>query len=60
MYLFGSHGKGSVQKYSASRASFADILYVNWQRQMEIKKSGNPMLHSQVGTNTKRSAECKI
>lgn len=26
VYLLGSHGKGSVQKYSASSASFADIL----------------------------------
>lgn len=26
-YLFGSQGKGSVQKYSASKASFAEILF---------------------------------
>ena len=26
-YLFGSQGKGSVQKYSASSASFAGILW---------------------------------
>lgn len=26
-YLFGSHGKGSIQKYSASSAWFALILY---------------------------------
>ena len=27
--LLGKHGKGSFQKYSASRASFADILCLN-------------------------------
>ena len=28
--LLGKHGKGSFQKYSASKASFADILYKQW------------------------------
>jgi len=27
VYLLGSHGNGSVQKYSASSASLAGILY---------------------------------
>jgi len=36
-YLFGSHGNGSVQKYSASRASFADILYTGERKKGDIK-----------------------
>ena len=40
-YLFGSQGKGSVQKYSASSASFAGILWKIKSELVEEPKSNN-------------------
>lgn len=36
-YLLGSHGKGSVQKYSAISASVADILYISSVRKNVLR-----------------------